>query len=113
MPFMRPEILTCDYWLIDTDQGGQIIPCDVCDPDDRIGPDDTHAKDESDDERIDRLEDEFRDYMEGHRLITAERCHGVIGRLSASGYLDCTDWSAYDSEEAAIAELVEDDQEAE
>ena len=38
-------------------------------------------------------------------FVAVEEETGVIGRLSADGYLDCTDWAEYDSEADAKAEL--------
>lgn len=100
--FMQPEIYSGPYWELDTDRGIVFLPIDVCDPADLESPD------ESDDERIERLEREFADYLEWARLLTAERKDGCLGRLSAPGYLDCTDWSPYESPEAAERELREE-----
>ena len=40
--------------------------------------------------------------------VTVKRKTGVIGRLSADGYLDCTEWTKYDSEADAKAELYDE-----
>ncbi len=39
--------------------------------------------------------------------IVLELKHGWLARLSASGYMDCTEWCAYETEEEAKAALVE------
>lgn len=38
--------------------------------------------------------------------VVLDNC--VIGRLSAPGYLDCTDWTPYETVEAAEAALAEE-----
>ena len=41
-------------------------------------------------------------------FVEVEEETGVIGRLSADGYLDCTDWAEYDSVADAKAELYDE-----
>lgn len=91
--FMRPQIDgPVAVWVVDTDQGTEIVPIDVCD--DREG---------------------LTQYLQGepYDLQDAERRSGqYIARLSAPGFMDCTDWSIFDSYQAAAEYLVEtyDDQ---
>ena len=40
--------------------------------------------------------------------VTVKRKTGVIGRLSADVYLDCTEWAEYDSEADAKAQLYDE-----
>jgi hypothetical protein len=42
-------------------------------------------------------------YLEGSRVESVERREGWYGRLSASGYLDCTEWQGpYETADAAL-----------
>jgi hypothetical protein len=91
--FMKPYIDgPVDVWTVETTDGTEYVPCDVAGR-----PEDLQA------------------YCEG--LVTtdqetgepcAERLTGkYIARLSAPGYLDCTDWSVHDTREQAEEYLVE------
>jgi G:T-mismatch repair DNA endonuclease (very short patch repair protein) len=51
------------------------------------------------------IPDALRDYCENKIVYTIERKHGWVGRMSAPGYMDCTTWSACETEEAMRAEL--------
>ena len=76
MAFMEPEIVRCDYYVIDGRHGTTFLPCDV-------EPGATTAE-------------QLRDYVEDYdadAIVTVE--HGILGRLSAPGYLDCTEWTPY------------------
>lgn len=44
-------------------------------------------------------------YVDGEPLSAVWR-EGLLGRLSAPGYLDATEWAPYDSEEAALQDLL-------
>jgi len=92
--FMRPEIDgPVDVWEVSYDHGSTAwIPCDA------VGSEHEH----------------LADYVEGtvdrddEGQIIAERRTGVwIARLSAPGYMDCTEWSVHDSLRAAEGYLVE------
>ena len=49
---------------------------------------------------------ELADYYEGAEIYRAHVVKGWAARLSAPGYLDCTDWMGpYTSEAEALAEL--------
>jgi hypothetical protein len=49
----------------------------------------------------------FRDYVEGEPVSVEIKRDGVAWRLSASGYMDCTEWALADNEDAAFAEAVD------
>lgn len=99
MPFMQPQVYSCDYWQLDTNNGTTILPADVCGTlglslGDSIEFGSPHIN-------------PFRDYVEGGCVDSALLCNGFIGRMSAPGYMDCTDWGAYETEQEAIDDLKE------
>ena len=90
MGFMEPEIYHGAYYSVETDCGTEIIPEDVAG-------------------RVNHNSD-LQDYCEGKILEPLEyvtRNGGWLGRLSAPGYLDCTPWGVYDTEQEAIDSLQE------
>ena len=92
MGFMQPEIYHGDYFEVDTTCGTETVPVDV------IG------------RTMNVHVDALLNYLEGRPLDSEELCEvktGWLARLSAPGYLDCTDWSAHDTEEEARDYLVE------
>ena len=46
-------------------------------------------------------------YLEGNRVFSVQEREGYGVRLSALGYLDCTEWAVFDTEEEARAYLEE------
>lgn len=84
--FMKPQIVRDDWYVVDTTNGNTFIPIDV------IGED--------------AEKDDFADYIEGEYL-DHEKITGWGARLSAPGYLDCTDWCVFDTEEKAKEHLRE------
>jgi hypothetical protein len=84
--FMKPVVYQGGYFEIDTTQGIQIVPDDV------LGwTTPTVAK-------------EFDNYIEGEPLDpdeVIEHKTGWLARLSAPGYMDCTDWTAHATLEEA------------
>lgn len=101
MSFMQPQIEFGQYFAVETNQGTFIVPADV------IGSNKSIAA------------GVFTDYVEGtipddDELIEIKE--GWLARLSAPGYMDCTDWSVFDTEEEAVQglkDLYEDDDEGE
>ena len=92
MAFMRQEIYKGSYFEIETTNGTEIVPSDVIGR--TMG---THVE-------------AFANYLDGKPFDDDEviECkEGWLARLSAPGYMDCTTWGAYASEEAARAALVE------
>jgi hypothetical protein len=90
--FMKPHIEHGDYFAVDTSSGTEIVPCDVCG---YAGS--AEAQD-------------LRDYLEGKpdsadELVRSKT--GWLARMSAPGYLDCTDWTAHETEDEARAYLIE------
>lgn len=101
MSFMQPEIWQDSYYTVETNCGTEIVPVDVCGTLSPCG----HIEDE--DVCRDCLRDHFGDYIEGREIYSAELKTGWLYRLSAPGYLDCTDTGSADTESEAIAELLD------
>ena len=81
--FMQPEVWHGSCWKVDTDNGIELYPCDYFDS---FSVADMTDCDEDDIERV----------------------TGFFARLSAPGYLDCTEWSGpFKTEAEARAYLTE------
>ena len=66
-------------------------------------------------EELDGVSGAFEDYCEG-QVQSWELIQGYGARLSAPGYLDCTPWSVFETEEEAeryLEEMYGDDEEEE
>lgn len=90
--FMRPYIEHGDYFKVNTSAGTEIVPCDV------IG------------RTMNVHVDALLNYLEGTPDDPEELCEvqtGWLARMSAPGYMDCTDWSAHASEDDARAFLLD------
>ena len=44
----------------------------------------------------------LRDYIEGNKILDIVIREGYGARLSAPGYMDCTEWAVFDTEQEAI-----------
>jgi hypothetical protein len=84
---MKPEIYEGDFYVVETSHGTWYVP------DDCVG------------NMIDDVM-EFESYVEGIPQ-SYEKIHGFGARLSASGYMDCTEWCVLDTEEEAVSYLCE------
>lgn len=89
--FMQPEIIHTPYWEVSANRGEtHIVPANVCD-------DPAH----------------LQTYVEGRIArdedgqVIADRKVGYLARLSAPGYLDCTEWSAFATQVDAEVYLIE------
>lgn len=90
--FMQPYIHRGTWFAVDTTQGMEVVPCDV------IGRTvATHVE-------------ALANYLEGEPL-DPEECaqvhEGFIARLSAPGYMDCTEWAGFDTAEEAARYLID------
>ena len=101
MPFMDPEIYKTTGTEIETDWGTCYVPSDVMTPPT---------------ERIDDDSPDFAewckvagDYCEGgpSRIRSLAPCAGWFARMSAAGYLDCTEWCCYQTKREALDALSE------
>jgi hypothetical protein len=92
MAFMQKQVFHGGYFEVDTDMGTEIVPSYL------IGRTmDTHVE-------------AFLNYLEGKPLdddASIEYQEGWLARLSAPGYMDCTEWSVHKTEQEALAYLDE------
>lgn len=90
MGFMIPVAEYFAGYRVETNQGTEFIPEDVCGP----------IVDVTDEGEWGIL----ADYLEGSKLESVERVEPAwYGRLSAPGYIDCTLWDGpYETEQAAL-----------
>lgn len=90
MSFMKPEVYYGAYYEIEANHGEtHIVPVDVTDVATSL---------------VSCPAGKLTDYIQGtiddpYEMITPVK--GWLARMSAPGYLDCTDWSAHASEEEA------------
>lgn len=94
MAFMEPEIYHGTAWCVETETGCYYVPTDV-EPDGRG-------------EQLAQYAPEGL-LCANPTIICVTRVTGWLGRLSAPGYLDCTDWCMFDSEQDAIDALSDED----
>lgn len=88
--FMQPQIQFGKYYVVETVEGSEVIPFHVC------GPAETNA--------------DLALYCSGKAYEPDEKpelLDGFVCRLSASGYLDCTDWQGFDTEQECKDSLAE------
>ena len=91
MGFMIPVAEKFAAYHVETNEGTEVIPEDVCGPI------------ELDDEPTAEAWEGLLEYCEGSRIEGVERKEGWYGRLSAPGYLDCTSWDGpYETAEQAL-----------
>lgn len=83
--FMQPVVIFGDWWKIETDRDGTVVlPAMLFD-----------------------LDDVMREYPETF-LEGIEKVENKYGaRMSAAGYMDCTDWTIHDSEKEGYDYLAE------
>lgn len=86
--FMTPDIQQGRFYLIETTEGTEVVPGNM------VG-------------RQPALKT-FRPYINGKMIAgyKPEEREGFYFRMSASGYMDCTDWSHAETEAEAIEELL-------
>lgn len=93
MSFMEPQIYEDSYFEIETINGTECIPCSVC------GIYTTTKR------------ENLLDYCDDDRVYNPEERvsprHGWICRMSAPGYMDCTPWTAFKTEQACMEYLDE------
>lgn len=83
MAFMEPDIVFGEWYEVETTHGTEWVPADLGGP------------------------DSLQDYCEGTIQEVKGPIEGWGARLSASGYMDCTDWTVFSTEEEARAYLEE------
>lgn len=100
MGFMEQQIEFGKWVIVDGNCGGECIPFDIC-------PIPDCGEDEDSADYLARVFPILRDYVESTRLHSVAVREGWGARLSAPGYLDCTEWSVFDSEQEAREYLEE------
>lgn len=84
---MQPQIIHDAMWRIETTFGTELVPADV------VGAQATA--------------DDLRDYLEGDaRDNEPELVEGFFARLSAPGYMDCTEWAGPFSSETEARDYI-------
>lgn len=97
--FMQPEVDFFSAYLVETDHGSELVPSDL------VGDLGIDGLTDTEDMDPDCL-DSFRDYIEGSEIYSVEPITGWFARLSAPGYLDCTEWlGPFDTEQEALKDL--------
>lgn len=106
--FMKPEFFNSDYVEIDGDNGVVFVPADEMF---LSLSSDTCSEVEYEDLEIDDMETVAQAYQNifggNAEPYTVAIKNGYIYRLSASGYMDSTDYTAAETEEDAIKSLLE------
>ena len=106
MAFMQPEIEFGVWIEVDGCNGTDWIP-----PGLTVLPDESDFLDEDDDFDDDAYlaacHDAVRDYIGSREVYSVTERKGYGVRLSAPGYLDCTEWSVFDSEAECKDHLAE------
>ena len=100
MGFMEQQVTDKERWAeVETNCGTEWVPLEqlgITLPEWEDGP-----------QWLKNCADIFRDYLEGNRVTSVTEKMGYGARLSAPGYLDCTEWAVFDTEEEARAYLKE------
>lgn len=105
MPFMEKQITGKQTWIeLDGNAGVTALPVDVLTKEEyQIAESvDGDGNAESED-----LTAHFGEYYEGTKVYTVTVREGYGARLSAPGYMDCTEWAVFDTEEEAREYLEE------
>jgi hypothetical protein len=88
--FMKPQVIADDYYSVETLTGTEFVPAHL-----------VYAP---------TVADDMRDYLQGEPADIDEpvtRKSGYLARMSAPGFMDCTDWTAHDSEDEAWQYLID------
>ena len=103
--FMKPELFHGEYVEIDGDNGSIIVPIEHITISLQDGAE-SEYEDLSEDD-MENVAQAYQNHFAGNAEVYDVAVKtGYIHRLSASGYMDCTEYSASDSEEEALQELL-------
>lgn len=107
MSFMQPVIERGPILVVETGNGTEVVPCNVCrawrgaNDRDKLSADECYPPD-----IVDRF-NAVRAYVEGRILEIEYRADVFYGRYSAPGYMDCTSWHWAETEKELRQELDE------
>ena len=102
--FMQPQIEQGYWWCVETSNGTESFPGDLY-HDECVAVGDTYDADNC--EWFDEVATGLLQYCEGKDIQYFQLRKGWGCRLSAPGYMDCTEWSVFDTREAAEGYLKE------
>lgn len=109
MSFMQPEIVKQGFYIVDGPCCTEHIPDDVAslpDYDEWDQLDNQADYDDQDDWYLKACHDALKDYTSNNKFYIIEHKQGYGARMSAPGYLDCTEWTFCDTLEESIEELL-------
>ena len=109
MAHFQPEITPRQRgWKVETrDAGTCYVPGDVVPVPVYLAK--AYPFQESDNETFELLCSRLADYVEGRQIVEIEIIQCFFARMSAPGYLDCTDWEAHPTVASARRSLKEED----
>lgn len=93
MSFMEPDIVFGDWYEIDGPMGTEYIPADL------VGTITIECP-ASGEERF-PIPSQLQAYCQNNEAWRLELITGYGARLSAPGYLDCTEWAVFETEDEA------------
>lgn len=95
MGHMQNEITSKqDGWMVETNEGTCFVPGDVVDVPEWLKRDEPVTA--ADGDLLDLVASMVRDYVPGSKISEVQAISAqYFARLSAPGYLDCTDWCAF------------------
>jgi hypothetical protein len=116
MSFMQPEVVHGQWYEVDGGCGTEYIPADLVGTVTVTSPDGTVVKrpptvdelrgldepEEDEDSVRFPVPTALRDYCQNLTCWSINLIEGWGARLSAPGYLDCTEWTVWDTREEAV-----------
>lgn len=116
MSFMVPEIRRCRYYTFEASSGEACFIPEDGEPETaalRGRPDGTILAG-ADAAAVGLQASAFLPFnVDSNPVAEITVSRGILGRLSAPGYLDCTEWTPFGSTAEAAAELSDDDDDSE
>lgn len=106
MAFMQPEVTEAQFFEVETRDGTEYVPADCARLPFRVVFSAGGIFDE-DSPEFPALVRALTPYVEGRDISEVRPRAGWLARMSAPGYMDCTDWTAHASEAEARAYLSE------
>jgi len=112
---MEPQVEFGDWFAIEGPMGNEWVPADIVNGnvEERFNP---YASGEGYVNAAIPIPDQLQPYCENREAWVIAKVRGWGARLSAPGYMDCTEWVVFDSEQEArdyLKETFGDDEESE